>query len=89
VVQADEALAYIMDLIPSHHEDMALIEQLDQVLEVARKKARTDLSRNSEASAAIDAGTCSDPSTSIQDSPCIGTGTVAKPSLHAHALACM
>ncbi len=55
--QADDALSYITELIPSHHEDMALIEQLDQVLEMARKKARTDLSRNSEASAAIDAGT--------------------------------
>ncbi len=53
--QADEAVQYVLELIPSHHEDMALIEQLEQLLEAAGKKARTELGRNSGASAAIDA----------------------------------
>ncbi len=54
-VQADEGLEYINSLIPSHHEDMALIEQLDRLLEAARHKARTELAHNLDAAAAIDA----------------------------------
>jgi len=46
--QADGALAYVSSLLPSFHEDMSLIEHLDELLETARKKARTELTRNGE-----------------------------------------
>jgi hypothetical protein len=46
--QADSELSYIFSLLPSHHEDMALIEKLDELLEAARRKARTELARNAE-----------------------------------------
>ncbi|KAL6762773.1 hypothetical protein V8C86DRAFT_3130507 [Haematococcus lacustris] len=53
--QADAALAHVMELLPSHHEDMKLIEAMDEMLAAARRKARTELARNAEASSAISA----------------------------------
>jgi hypothetical protein len=47
-IQADGALAYVSSLLPSFHEDMSLIEFLDELLETAKKKARTELTRNME-----------------------------------------
>eukprot|EP00798_Chlamydomonas_sp_ICE-L_P002710 gene2710-12580_t len=41
--EADEALAYVHELLPSHEEDMTLIEKMDALLEAARSKARTEL----------------------------------------------
>ncbi|GFH33054.1 uncharacterized protein HaLaN_32366, partial [Haematococcus lacustris] len=52
---ADAALAHVMELLPSHHEDMKLIEAMDEMLAAARRKARTELARNAEASSAISA----------------------------------
>ena len=50
LLQADEALQYIMDLLPSHREDMMLIEKLDELMEAARKKARCELGKSAEVS---------------------------------------
>lgn len=35
---ADEALAYVQSLLPSHREDMALVEKLEELMETARRK---------------------------------------------------
>ena len=35
---ADEALAYVQSLLPSHREDMALVEKLEELTETARRK---------------------------------------------------
>lgn len=91
-MQADDALAYILGLIPSHHEDMVLIEQLDHLLEAARRKARTELGRNSDAAAAIDAelgkleATLALPCASPEDLPCSkGAGLARKDSKQAQS----
>jgi hypothetical protein len=47
-MQADEALQYIESLLPSHKEDMALIEKLDALMEAAQKKARSELGKSAE-----------------------------------------
>ena len=39
-----------MDLLPSHREDMTLIEKLDELMEAARKKARNELGKSAEVS---------------------------------------
>lgn len=51
----NEALSSIEALLPSHKQDMALVELLAQKVEGARRKAATALSNNTQAADSIDA----------------------------------
>ncbi|KAG1660824.1 hypothetical protein FOA52_010249 [Chlamydomonas sp. UWO 241] len=51
--QVDSALEHIQSLLPSHKEDMALIERVDAAMDAARKKAGAELGRSSEDRALI------------------------------------
>jgi hypothetical protein len=50
-----DALGYVEALLPSHRDDMALIEALDGALSAARGCAKAGLTRNTEDAAAIEA----------------------------------
>ena len=53
VKKAEEALEYVLSLLPSHKEDMELLEKLDALMETARKKAGGELGKSAKDSALI------------------------------------
>lgn len=53
VKKAEEALEYVMSLLPSHKEDMELLEKLDALMETARRKAGGELGKSAKDSALI------------------------------------